>query len=248
LALVVALAIFFVALGRNYNCNPEALAGITPPFDGHLIPSNVTLIERRGWFQLSKLIDVYDATSDAHLGYFYDMQLFFFLRFGFSDAEDRIWMEAKFASFWSRFKWNIEYQLQRCDEQAWDSGRATMGTYDIREDIWARSWFCLTSCKREFEVRRLRSPLAPARAIFDSQLNYIFFKWRHAWFMHLVSESGALIAEAKQRFFLGGRLGFSALSRWTLEIREAQARQAGLPNWVLGFMAALDDIEEGEEK
>mmetsp|Transcript_35094 Transcript_35094/g.96972 ORF Transcript_35094/g.96972 Transcript_35094/m.96972 type:complete len:141 (-) Transcript_35094:314-736(-) len=103
-----------------------------------------------------------------------------------------------------------------------------MGTYDIREDIWARSWFCLTSCKREFEVRRLRSPLAPARAIFDSQLNYIFFKWRHAWFMHLVSESGALIAEAKQRFFLGGRLGFSALSRWTLEIREAQARQAGL--------------------
>jgi len=73
LALVVALAIFFVALGRNYNCNPEALAGITPPFDGHLIPSNVTLIERRGWFQLSKLIDVYDATSDAHLGYFYDI-------------------------------------------------------------------------------------------------------------------------------------------------------------------------------
>merc|ERR1712224_597847 len=94
LALGLGLSILFVAIGRNYNCRPGALAGTTPPFAGHLIPLNVTLVERRGWFQLSKLIDVYDAADNSHLGYFYDMQLFFFLRFGFSDAEDRIWFEA----------------------------------------------------------------------------------------------------------------------------------------------------------
>lgn len=254
LALVIWLPILFVAIGRNYDCRPEALAGITPPFAGHLIPSNVTLVERRRWFQLSKLIDVYDAADNSHLGYFYDMQLLFFLRFGFSDAEDRIWFEAKFASFWSRFKWNLEYHVQRCDEQAWDAQRPTMGTYEIREDFWAKSWLCFTNCRREFDIRRLAESssfgraAAPARGIFDSHLTNVLLKLRHAWFLHLLSASGEPIAEAEQHFFRGGRLGVSALSRWTLRIHEAQARRAGLPNWVIGFMAALDDIEEGDEK
>ena len=254
LGLGVATTIFFVALGRNYNCRPEALAGVTPPFDGQLIPSNVTLVERRGWFQLSKLVDVYDANDNSHLGYFYDMQLLLFLRFGFSDAQDRIWFEARFASFWSRFKWSIEYQLRRCDEEAWDSSRPTMGTYDIREDIWAKSWFCWTNCKREFDVGRLpesgdlSSAAPPVRAVFDSQLNMVFLKWRHAWFLHLISAGGDPLAEAEQKFFLGGKLGLSLLSRWNVVIHEEQARRAGIPNWVVGFMAALDDIEETDEE
>ena len=41
-------------------------------------------------------------------GYFYDINLFVIMRFGFSDAKGRIWFEARYASFLSRFKPIIE--------------------------------------------------------------------------------------------------------------------------------------------
>lgn len=41
-------------------------------------------------------------------GYFYDINLFVIMRFGYSDAKGRIWFEARYASFLSRFKPIIE--------------------------------------------------------------------------------------------------------------------------------------------
>ena len=52
------------------------------------------------------------------------------MRFGFSDAAGRIWFEARYASFLSRFKPIIEYNVQRCDAGA--PGRPST-FYELKE-------------------------------------------------------------------------------------------------------------------
>ena len=94
-------------------------------------------------------MDVYESSAEnesARVGSFYDMQFLLFKRFGFSDAHDRIWFEARYYSTLSRFKPVHEYTLERCD------GRG--GTFDVLEDFWSRSWLCFFNCKQSFTLSR----------------------------------------------------------------------------------------------
>ena len=119
--MVLALTVN-LSLSRHYDCNEAALQDVKPPFDGELLPQTAVFVERRGWFQWSRLIDVYEGGTEAageadskRIGYFYDMNLLNFKRFGFSDAQDRIWFEGRYPSLLSRVKPYHEYELRRCD-------------------------------------------------------------------------------------------------------------------------------------
>ena len=66
-----------IGVTRNLYCDAEALQNIQPPFDGQLMPANITLVERKYLLiQFTKLVDVYDA-SQNHVGYFYESCLRF---------------------------------------------------------------------------------------------------------------------------------------------------------------------------
>ena len=199
---------------------------------GKLLPANVSMVERIRW--LSKRVDVYDA-DQTHLGYFFDMHFLFFLRFGFSDANDRIWFEARYPNFWSRFKWSIEYEVARCDERG--------GTFEVIEDYWARPWFCWTSCRRVFHVRRAGrndASWSDATAVFDSRLTWVRLGLRHVWYMDLSRDvaSRARIAHAHQSFPNAWLL--RSFSHWALEIED---ETTGIPNWLTGFLTALEDLQ-----
>lgn len=245
------LASFTISLERIGSCNAHALRDKEPPYGGKLLPEKVRLVQRLNWFQFARYLDVYDAREGTHVGYFYDMLLPFWMRFGFSDASGQIWFEARYASFLSRFKFWVEYDLQRCDVAL--DGRAGY-VWDVKENWWARPWpwQCIFNCAREFHVWRRPSgsehpdyAVAPvARAVFNSTLQYGGMQVvRHEWFLNVTdSGTGSTMAWAQQHFVYGGQLtGMMLRSNWTMDVIE---KKAPLPNWVIGFMAALDDIEE----
>lgn len=260
------LSTFFLAGGlwmgitRNLYCNPDSLAGIAAPYDGQMMPLNFTLYERRNVFQLTKLVDVYDG--DKYLGYFYDINLLILMRFGFSDAEGRIWFEARYASFLSRFKPVAEYILQRCDAAP---GGPLDVSFHVREDFWqemATSPLCLFSCARFFDVAKGRSAfqdsesLLPNAAYGKNEIAKVLFNstralqmngqgsiiMRQRWWMEFRDNNGTELGSAHQRFTNGGPLAaLRILSRWSVGMTGDDHR---IPNWVIGFMAVLADIEE----
>jgi len=261
---VVLLVALWKGVTRNYYCNPDALAEIDPPYGGQIIPSNVSLVERKYFFQFTKIIDVYDE-EQAHVGYFYDINLFLIMRFGFSDPNGKIWFESRYASLVSRFKPIVEYNIQRCDSGV---GGRTDEVFELKEDWWTESWFCIYHCNRRFNLSRhetnqhVMERLLPeanfgtnavARVVFDSTLTATFrgkmtgpvdnggFAFRPYWWMKVYNlTSGAQLAVAKQHFITGGSVSnFDVLSRWNLTMEEQ-----GLPNWVIAFLSVLDDIEE----
>eukprot|EP00930_Biecheleria_cincta_P036908 TRINITY_DN25295_c0_g1_i1.p1 TRINITY_DN25295_c0_g1~~TRINITY_DN25295_c0_g1_i1.p1 ORF type:complete len:309 (+),score=44.13 TRINITY_DN25295_c0_g1_i1:124-1050(+) len=263
LGTIIAVGAFYLALSRNYNCNPEALRSITPPYNGELLPTSVVLKERvYNWgIQFTKLVDVYDAVDSRHIGYFYDMNFLAFMRFGFSDASDRIWFEAKrpwwsgahdFSTWWRRY-WvysSDHYYVQRCDDG--DFGRLG-GIYYIDEDINRRPWWCKSDCMKIINVSRQdddqKAPPVPmARVHFNYTIEWYYggFKTRQAWTMHMADPStGASIAAARQRFGLQNvPLSWAQrfVSRWDVNVG---IENPELPNWMIVFMAALDDIDEG---
>mmetsp|Transcript_8105 Transcript_8105/g.18964 ORF Transcript_8105/g.18964 Transcript_8105/m.18964 type:complete len:310 (+) Transcript_8105:113-1042(+) len=256
---------FWIGVTRNLYCNPYALENVEPPFGGQLMPENVTLVERKYLLiQFTKLVDVYDA-SQTHIGYFYDINLFIIMRFGFSDSHGRIWFEARYASFLSRFKPIIEYNVQRCDA---GSERTTL-LYELKELWWKESyWRCFVNCSRLFNLAerpastQVRETLLP-EADFGQRAAYqiSFDGWlaptlrgqitgpvssfgtgvRQVWSMHLRNSDGKLVAKAKQHFVIGSAdQDMRVLSRWKV----VTMLKSDLPNWVIGFLAVLDDIEE----
>lgn len=265
--LVVFSVAFWKGVTRNYYCNPEALAGVEPPHGGQIIPWNVTLVERKYFFQFTKIVDVYDHHK-THIGYFYDINLGIIMRFGFSDAQNRIWFEARYASFLSRFKPIVEYNLQRCDSGI---GGRNSDVFQLKELWYDESWFCIQHCKRLFNLTRretgqhLTEGLIPeanfgwpadARVEFDSTLAGTFrgkmtepvdnggFGFRHQWWMWVYNvTTGGQLALAKQHFVTGAAdSNFNVLSRWQLSMADMSERS--LPNWVVAFLSVLDDIEE----
>lgn len=259
-----ALGALYLALTRNYNCNPGALQDVAPPYNGELLPQSVVLKERvYNWgIQFTKLVDVYDAADSRHIGYFYDMNFLAFMRFGFSDASDRIWFEAKrpwwsgahdFSTWWRR--WMVygsqHYYLQRCDDG--DFGRLG-GIYYVDEDINRRPWWCKDDCMKIMNVSRQDDdqetpPVPMARVHFNYTIEWYYggFKTRQAWTMQMTDPSAnATIASARQRFGLQNvPLSFGAqrfVSRWDVNVR---VENPELPSWMIVFMAALDDIDEG---
>ena len=105
------------AVTRNRDCDATKLAGQTPPYGGQLVPKETVLVERAGWFQLSKLVDVYDgANANAtRVGYFFDMNFLLWMRFGYADASDRVWFEGRYSGFFARFLPYLSLSLVRCD-------------------------------------------------------------------------------------------------------------------------------------
>ena len=69
---------------------------------------------------------------------------------------------------------------------------------------------------------------------------------RHRWYMNLTDPvDGSVVAQARQDFRPWHRLFRTVLlSDWTVEISEDLPL---LPNWVVGFMTALDDVERASE-
>ena len=256
-ALVVLALTVNLSLSRHYDCNEAALQDVKPPFDGELLPQTAVFVERRGWFQWSRLIDVYEGGTETageadskRIGYFYDMNLLFFKRFGFSDAQDRIWFEGRYPSLLSRVKPYHEYELRRCDARG--------GTFDAVEQLWDRSFLCFFSCEQSFTLSKrsrsgVRRPAANVK--FDSKLKVnAALNARHAWFMSVEEHTdGTQMATAQQHFAMGNsnlrgvkaaRCFFCQLSHWTLSISSTGRTEESvpLPNWVVGFMAALDDL------
>ncbi|CAE7927943.1 Iigp1 [Symbiodinium sp. KB8] len=247
ISVVLTLAVVLLALDRNSKCDPEDLRSVDPPYDGDLLPFRFILSERKQFIKLSRMIDVYDENW-VKVGYFYDLNLFFFMRFGYSDASGRIWFEARRPNLFARiFQLGKQYYLQRCDVGA--NGRHG-GIFDLREDFWKESWFCSLHCVGLFNITRRpvnehsTGDLPVANAVFNSTLewhhkNMVNTFARHRWYMKLTDPlDGSLVAHAEQHFrsWLPGYL----LSNWTVRISEDLPL---LPNWVVGFAAALDDVD-----
>ncbi|CAJ1415592.1 unnamed protein product [Effrenium voratum] len=263
---------FWIGVTRNLYCEPSALADVEPPFKGELLPRNFTLVERKYLLiQFTKLVDVYDD-QQVHVGYFYDINLFIIMRFGFSDAQGRIWFEARYASFLSRFKPIIEYTVQRCDAGA--EGRPS-SVYELKEVWWAESyWRCLVNCTRLFSLahrhaegqvsERLLPPWAFGFAKSEGHnLDVAFRGWlvptirgqvtgpvsgmgtglRQDWDMEVRERDAGrdLVASARQHFVIGNPdQDMRVLSRWQV----TTVRPDVLPNWLVGFLAVRDDVEE----
>jgi len=266
LAFVLSAAVW-IGITRNLRCNPVDLEGVEPPFAGELMPGNVTLVERKYFFQFTKLVDVY--TEDmTHVGYFYDINLFVIMRFGFSDAAGRIWFEARYASFLSRFKPIVEYTLQRCDV---GSGGRSAWLFEVKEDWLSESyWRCVLDCSRLFNISKrevghqVMERLVPeagfaqdavARASFDARVagtlrgkitgrvRRFGTGFRQQWGMNVSdARDGAVFSTAWQHFAYGTwNQDLDVLSLWQVRTRPASAC---LPNWVVGFLAVLDDLQE----
>ena len=235
---------------RNRDCDATKLAGQTPPYGGQLVPKETVLVERAGWFQLSKLVDVYDGAhaNATRVGYFFDMNFLLWMRFGYADASDRVWFEGRYSGFFARFLPYLSLSLVRCDHAE------APPPYRVEESFWKRSWFCFFHCRRYFRLFERRDGGGggddtykhAANAVFDSDLTWVALGARHAWAMNLTdAASGATLARAQQRFAAGGlSAGFRALSRWEVEV----ARDGVLPHWVVAFVAAIDDIQEDEAR
>lgn len=259
---------FWIGVTRNLHCDPDILRNIDPPYEGQLLPANFTLVERKYLLiQFTKLVDVYDAER-RHVGYFYDINLFIIMRFGFSDAKGRIWFEARYASFLSRFKPIIEYIVQRCDAGA--PGRPEV-FYELRELWWSESyWHCLVNCSRRFNLAHgtadaeVREHLLPRWGFgTNPEFKVSFDGWlvptirgqitgtvdalgtgvRPDWSMHITTAdaNGEPLAAAQQHFVVGPPdQDMRVLSRWKV----VTLREGLLPHWMVGFLAVLDDIEE----
>lgn len=247
-----------LALNRNFSCNAGALQGVEAPYAGQLLPRNARLIEywNQGW-QWTKQIDVFDpAQNMSKVGQFYDMNFLFFFRFGYSDVENRIWFEAKrpwfrgasnFGEWWSRkFVFNSEhFYIQRCD------GDSTI--YDVDEDTSQRPWWCQDHCMKVFDLFKQdpSGKIPEARVHFNYSLEWYFngFRTREAWNMNMYDPSTkAPIAHAHQTFTLKNYfLSYQQrwISHWQVNI---QNNETNLPDWVIGFMTALDDIDEASEE
>jgi len=261
--LFLGVGAIFMAQARNYSCNEEAVSGLAAPYNGDVLPSNVMLKEywNQG-IQWTKQIDVYDpAQPKEKIGSFFDMNFFFFNRFGYADSDGRVWFEARRPWFygasslsdWWRRHWYAQehYYLQRCD-----SG---FPTYNVDEDISVRPWWCADGCMKIFNVSKsdASDPLSvqqetpEARVHFNYTLEWYFdgFRTREAWNMRVTDASKMTqIASAQQTFtlknyFMSWQQRW--ISHWEVKISK---RETNLPSWVLVFMAALDDIDESSEE
>jgi hypothetical protein len=248
------------AIVRNYSCDLEAVLNLEPPYGGQIFPDQVVL--REYWnqgFQFTKQIDVFDpAQGDKKIGYFFDMNFLFFFRFGYADVDGRIWFEARrpwfygahsLSNWWRRSVYEEEhYYMQRCD-----SGHSI---YDIDEDTQNRPWWCQDACMKILNVSKRTSEylgfqeVPEARVHFNYTLEWYFngFRTREAWNMKMTDTSKTMqIAYAHQSFtlknyFMSWQQRW--ISHWHLNITKGES---SLPNWVITFMTALDDIDESSE-
>jgi len=66
-----------------------------------------------------------------------------------------------------------------------------------------------------------------------------FYRWRTQWYLDIVDPTdGSIVAHAKQHVFSDDDFVTLTLSNWTVQISESSQ----LPNWVVGFLAAFNDV------
>jgi len=260
LSIFLVMGAFGYAVARNYSCQEAAVANIPAPYGGQIFPNQVIL--REYWnqgFQFTKQIDVFDpAQNDVKIGYFFDMNFLFFFRFGYADVDGRIWFEARrpwffgaqsLSNWWHRLVYGSEhYYVQRCD--------AGQPTFDVDEDTTVRPQWCQDSCMKILNVSKHEpnsydfQEIPEARVHFNYTLEWYFggFRTREAWNMKITDVSKMQqIAYAHQNFtlknyFLSWHQRW--ISHWHLNITQGEPN---LPNWVITFMTALDDIDEASE-
>ena len=173
----LAFGTVMLACERDSHCAPADLLGVQPPYEGNLLPFRFTLSERKQYVQLSKVIDVYDK-GGQRIGYFYDLNFLFWMRFGYSDTSDRIWFEARRPSLLVRmFRMGRQLYLQRCDVGA--SGRHG-GVFDLKEDVWKEPWWCFQNCEAVYNITRRPADPADGQhnqpvgdAVFNSTLEWL---------------------------------------------------------------------------
>lgn len=258
LSIFLAIGAFGYAVARNYSCAEAAVANVPAPYGGQIFPDQVVLREywNQGW-QFTKQIDVFDpAQGDVKIGYFFDMNFLSFFRFGYADVDGRIWFEARrpwflgahsLSNYWRRWIYASEhYYLQRCD--------ATPPTYYVDEDTSLRPQWCQDECMKILNVSQEEPTgygmVPDARVHFNYTLEWYFggFRTREAWNMKMTDVSKLKqIAYAHQNFTLKNY--FMSwhqrwISHWHLNITQGETN---LPNWVITFMTALDDIDEASE-
>lgn len=245
--LPLSFVIVYLVANDNYRCDPYTLANGSPPFGGELLPSYYTMRQRMNWFQLSKHVDVFDGNG-KRIGYFYDINFIFLSRFGFADSAHRIWFEAQRYWLWQRPTWGDQFWLQRCDV---NGGSRHASIYDVDEDVWARPFICWGGCLRKYAVskRAGRGYDSKVRDVVATvKFNSTFNSWqgRQRWFMDMVDpKDKSVFGRAQQHFTCEGSSLFCIpLSVWTVNITKATI----VPNWVVGFMAALDDIDEDRQR
>ena len=103
LCLLIPMGIIaWVGSSRGYGCDPEKIGTLVAPYGGQLMPASVTLKEQQSFFQFGKQVHVFpvgNETEAARIGTFYDMNFFFFMHFGYQDAQENTWFEANVRAF-----------------------------------------------------------------------------------------------------------------------------------------------------
>ena len=88
-----------------------------------------------------------------------------------ADEKERVWFEARYSRFLSRFLPSVEYDLYRCDDDP-----ALPARYRLVEGYWEGDWMCWNTCRRVFHLSR--------RA--DNSSSSGFEPWADARFISLV--------------------------------------------------------------
>lgn len=71
MVLIFALTAAVLAVHRNDSCDPAILQDVAPPYDGELMPPNITQKARTIIWQITKYVDAYNtALNEKHIGYF----------------------------------------------------------------------------------------------------------------------------------------------------------------------------------
>ena len=237
--LVVVLVLGAVAKNSESQCRPEELRSLRPPHNGNLLPSYFVLSERLNLSQRDKIVDVYDKNW-VRVGHFYDDLNG---HFGYSDASDRIWMEAR-RPWTNPLSGANQYHLHRCDLDP--SGRQG-GTFDVREDKLKESWFCDFTANCLADVYNITGEPNPSlqddsQPLAIADFNVTLFtdsqnQWNQ-WNLTMVNPAdGSVFARAEQYFHFFH--GWLPLKNWTVNISE---ESQPVPHWVVGFMAAFDEV------
>jgi len=262
LALLIFGAVSFVS-GQT-RCHPRRLEGQQVPFSGAVLPDHVWLEPRDTWFGFSQQLDVWASDGSAtslgpKIGHFYDVRIpFVYFSLAYQDLDGRVWFHAQTPGLLRRYSWfGDEYEVERCGDSA--SSNVTT-TLRVQQSLWEGSWFCITSCRRVYYLKRAKDDRV-ARVAFDSALTWVFGQTRHQWSMSMSppADRGTVIASARSHVFpapaclaLGKSIcrntqgrAFRLLSRWNVDVG---ATSLAVPHWAAAFMTALEEMEGQDEE
>ena len=248
----MVVLLFIIARRSETACHPEDLQHAKPPYGSNLLPSYFILSQHLNLSRADTIVHVYDMHW-VSLGHFYHDT---YGHFGYSDSSNRIWFEARPPLLNNMFSsLSKQYSLQRCDV---DFGGQQGGMFDVSEDKVHESWFCEFKKGCLANVYNITGQPASPSANIEGQVHNVanaifgfdylknvtlgseqFYRWRTQWYLDIVDPTdGSIVAHAKRHVFSDDDFVTLTLSNWTVQISESSQ----LPNWVVGFLAAFNDV------